>query len=119
MLMTRKEQFGAMLGHKLWGHPMFYELLFQMADLHSRKNHDYSGEGEPFQDLKAARRMGVDPSLKVALRIQDKEARFENFCKMGTLLVADESVEDTLIDMANFSLIEIILLREAKTDAGK
>lgn len=117
--MTPKEQFETIMGHKLYGHPMFYELLLAMADLHSRKNHDYSGEGECFLDLKAASRMGIEPTVKVALRIQDKEARFENFIKNGNLLVLDETAEDTLIDMANFSIIEIILMREAKSHAGK
>jgi len=95
-----------------FGHPRFYELLVQMAHLHSAKNHDYSGDEDPLGNFKAAYRMGAKPSLGVMLRLQDKWSRLERFVKTGKLLVKNESVYDTLMDNAVYSLLAIILLEE-------
>ena len=101
---------------EFYGHPMFYELLKQMADLHSRKNHDYAGD-DPLKNLKAANRLGITPFKGVALRLQDKFSRVESFIEKGELLVKDEAIEDTMMDIAVYSLLGIILRREAKKDA--
>lgn len=97
-----------------FGHPDFYKLLEQMAELHSRKNHDYCGTKEPLKNLKASLRIGVKPFVGVALRLQDKWSRLESFLNFGDFLVKDENVEDTLIDIAIYSLLAIILLRDEK-----
>jgi len=97
-----------------YGHPDFYKLLDQMADLHSRKNHDYAGTKDPLKNLKASKRIGVDPLTGVMLRLQDKWSRLESFMTSGEFLVKDESVEDTLMDNAVYSLLGIILRRESK-----
>ena len=101
------------------GHPVFYELLEQMADLHSRKNHDYSGTEEPLKNLKSSIRLGIDPVLAVLVRLQDKWSRLEEFAKKGVLEVKDESIEDTLMDNAVYSLLAIVLRREQKIEGGK
>lgn len=103
-----------MANEKQHGHPMFYELLEQMAALHSCKNHDYSGTEEPLKNLKSSVRLGVDPVLAVLVRLQDKWSRLEEFAKKGVLEVKDESIEDTLMDNAVYSLLAIVLRREQK-----
>lgn len=101
------------------GHPEFYKLLDQMAELHSKKNHDYSGDEDPLKNLKAARRLGVSPFLGVLVRLQDKWSRLEQFIKTGILEVKTEKIEDTLMDNAVYSLLAIILLREANAGLAK
>jgi len=101
---------------KQYGHPDFYKLLDQMAELHSRKNHDYAGTEDPLKNLRASLRLGVDPVTAVLVRLQDKWSRLEEFVISGQLLVKDESVEDTLMDNAVYSLLAIILRREQKND---
>jgi hypothetical protein len=101
-----------------FGHPEFYKLLEQMADLHSRKNHDYAGTKDPLRNLKASERMNVTPFKGVMIRLQDKWSRLEQFMVTDELLVKDESVEDTLMDNAVYSLLAIILRREAKANAS-
>ncbi len=96
------------------GHPDFYKLLEQMAELHSRKNHDYAGTSDPLKNLRACIRLELDPFIGVMVRLQDKWSRIEEFVKSKTLLVKNESVEDTLMDNAVYSLLAIILLREQK-----
>jgi len=96
------------------GHPMFYALLAEMAELHDRKNHDYAGGVDPLANFKASARMGIDPALAVLIRMMDKWSRLEAFVRQGNFAVKDESVEDTLMDNAVYSLIDIVLRREQK-----
>jgi len=103
-------------GQQFHGHPKFYEFLMQMAEVHSRKNHDYAGDADPLKNLRSAERIGLAPFVGVLVRLQDKWSRLEQFQKSGTLLVKDESVIDTLIDNANYSILAAILLLEAKAD---
>ena len=105
--------------NKQYGHPDFYELLDQMAELYSRKNHDYAGTSDPLKNLRACTRIEVDPFIGVMVRLQDKWSRLEEFVKSKTLFVKNESVEDTLMDNAVYSLLAIILLREQKKDTNK
>jgi len=93
---------------------MFYELLDKMADLHSRKNHDYAGDKDPLKNLRASERIGIEPVKAVIIRLQDKWSRLEEFINSGQLLVKEESVIDTLMDNAVYSLLAIILYEEAK-----
>ena len=97
---------------KQYGHPRFYELLDEIAELHSAKNHDYAGEGDPLRNLRACERMGMEPWIGVLVRLQDKASRLESFVKQGQLKVKNESLVDTLMDNAVYSLLGIILFEE-------
>ena len=97
---------------KKFGHPDFYKLLEQMADLHSRKNHDYAGTKDPLKNLRACVRLNLEPFLGVLVRLQDKWSRLEEFVNSGQLMVKNESVIDTLMDNAVYSLLAIILYEE-------
>lgn len=101
---------------KRHGHPMFYELLEAMAALHSRKNHDYAGKADPLRNFKKAELQGIEPWRGVLLRMSDKWSRLESFAKQDTCMVEDETIEDTLLDNAIYSLLCIILRRERKED---
>ena len=94
------------------GHPDFYKLLEQMADLHSRKNHDYAGTKDPLKNLRACERLNLEPFLGVLVRLQDKWSRLEEFVNSKQLMVKNESVIDTLMDNAVYSLLAIILYQE-------
>ena len=98
--------------NKYHGHPDFYKLIDEIREIHSNKNHDYSGEGDPFRNFKLSENMGV-PSWKGCLiRISDKFSRLCSFAKKEEFKVKDENIADTLKDMAVYSLICIILYRE-------
>lgn len=97
------------------GHPMFYNLLDKMADLHSRKNHDYSGTADPLRNLKSSKRLGLNPFMGVLVRLQDKWSRLESLSQTEPE-VKEESIEDTLLDNAVYSLLAIILLKEQKNE---
>jgi len=99
---------------KYYGHPEFYKLLDKMKEIHSNKNHDYSGEGDPFRNFRMSEEMGI-PSWKGCLiRMGDKYSRLCSFAKKQEYKVKDENIEDTLMDLAIYSLIDIILYKEKK-----
>ena len=95
------------------GHPLFYELLNKIGDLHARKNSNYAEDNDPLSNLKACERLNITPFMGVMIRLQDKWSRLEQLAKGKPDLVG-ESIEDTLMDNAVYSLLAIILLKEAK-----
>ena len=110
---------GASMGERFeaameYGHPDFYEMLIKMAELHSRKNHDYAGKGDPLSNLRSCERLGLPPWFGVIVRLQDKWSRLENFVLQKKLEVKDESVIDTALDNAVYSILFCILFSEAK-----
>ena len=102
-----------------YGHPGFYKLLDRMRDLHSRKNHDYAGAANPLRNFYKSREMGISPFAGVMVRLSDKWSRLESFMKQGILEVRGESVEDTLLDNAVYSLLAILLYREEQNESCK
>lgn len=96
------------------GHPQFYELLDQIADLHSRKNQNYSPGKDPFSNFRESEKFGVPDWLGCLVRMGDKWNRATNLAKGHKDLVG-ESIKDTLMDLAVYSLICIILYDEAST----
>ncbi len=95
------------------GHPMFYDLLNKIGDLHARKNSNYAEDMDPLSNLKACERLNITPFMGVMIRLQDKWSRLEQLAKGKPDLVG-ESIEDTLMDNAVYSLLAIVLLNEAK-----
>lgn len=103
--------------NRKYGHPRFYGLLEDMAELHSRKNHDYALETEPLSNLKASLAIGIPAWKGCVIRLMDKWDRIKNFARCETFKVKDESLKDTLMDNAVYSLLAIILYEEDVKDA--
>lgn len=95
----------------LQGDPLFYQLLNEIAELHSRKNHDYSKDGDPLSNLRACEAIGIPAYKGVLVRLQDKWSRLVELSKKEAK-VKEESVEDTLKDMAVYALLAICLRRQ-------
>lgn len=91
----------------------FNAIIKELGEIHNVKNHDYSG-GEYLSDIIASKRMGIVPWKNALLRMQQKMSRMESFAKQEELKVKDESVEDTLKDMAVYSLLCLLLYRHKK-----
>lgn len=108
----KKKKRDSDIDSKQYGHPRFYEMLKEMAELHSRKNHDYAGTSDPLKNLRACERLELKPFIGVMVRLQDKWSRLEEFVKSGKLMVKGESVKDTLMDNAVYSILAIILYEE-------
>lgn len=97
------------------GHPMFHELLEKMRDIHDRKNADY-GDGNPLGNFLEAERFGVSPFIGVLIRLSDKYTRIKSLCKRKNMEGAakEEAIEDTLLDLANYALLAIVILKEGR-----
>jgi hypothetical protein len=94
---------------------MFQDLLAQMQQISNAKAHDYAGSEDPLRNFRLCEAMGLPAWKGIVVRITDKLARIQSFCKKESLEVKDESIEDTLLDMANYSLLCLIMYRETKT----
>jgi hypothetical protein len=94
------------------GDPRFYALLEEIAELHSRKNHDYSKTTEPLSNFTRSKDLGVEPWRGVLVRMSDKWSRIEELSKGKE--PKNESLRDSLIDNAVYSLLCVLLLEDAK-----
>jgi predicted nucleotide modification protein, DUF1599 family len=97
------------------GHPMFHELLNEMRRIHNAKNADY-GDGKQLGNFQEAEGFGVSAFQGVLIRISDKYSRIKSLSKKDNMAgeVRDESIEDTLIDLANYAILAIVVRRESK-----
>jgi hypothetical protein len=93
------------------GHPQFYALIDEIVDLHARKNQDYARDDDPLSNFRQAEALGVPAWLGVLVRMSDKWSRIQELVKGKT--PQNESLRDSLIDLAVYALIDIILLEAA------
>lgn len=84
---------------------IFREITETMADVHARKNHDY---GNSFTILR-----GRYPNA-ILIRLFDKLNRLDTLMS-GTSARVDESIDDTLVDLANYAVMELV---ERRIEAG-
>lgn len=78
----------------------FAEMTYKMLELYSKKDRDY---GDSFNHS-----LDEDGLLVAKIRLGDKISRFNSLLKRGEVLVDDESIVDTLIDIANYSVMTIM-----------
>lgn len=74
----------------------------------TKKNHDYSGEAgdDPFANFRRCEAMGICTPLQGALvRLTDKFSRLSTYAQAGKLLVEDETVDDTILDLINYAVL--------------
>ena len=99
------------------GDPRYKKLLEDMWDLHCRKTADYGSDGDYLANLRASESFGILAWVGVMVRGNDKMHRIQEFAKKGVL--ENESVVDSLMDLAAYSLLALILYQEHKeTDNG-
>jgi len=85
----------------------FKETTQKMLAITTAKNQDYTGgDSNPFANFTATERLGVTSTERGFLtRMLDKIMRINAYIANGNLMVKDESVEDTLLDLANYSIL--------------
>ena len=76
------------------------KIQHEALELFSRKNADY---GDAFAKY---------GTVGVLMRIEDKLTRVMSITKNSIVLVNDETVRDTLIDLHNYSAMALMLLDE-------
>ena len=100
-------------GYITGGHPMFHQLLEKMREIHNAKNADY-GDGKQLGNFMEAEDFGVEAWRGALVRLSDKYSRVKSLAKRINQEgeVKDESFEDTLIDLANYALLTLVLYKE-------
>lgn len=93
------------------GCPEFYKVLQRMALLHAKKSGDYGSDNDILANLRSSEEFGVPAWVGAMIRANDKMIRIKNMAKRGRLL--NESVDDSLIDLANYTVLAIVLNEEA------
>jgi len=95
--------------------PAMYALMSNMVSIMLAKSHDYNeGQGDSYENLRSSAKMGIAPWRGVLLRMSDKFSRLCSFSNKQEYQVKDESFRDTLIDMANYSLLAVLMWDEEK-----
>ena len=78
----------------------------ECKELFRRKNHDY---GDAFAEY---------GPVGVLIRLGDKIKRCQQISNNGIQLVGDERLRDTLIDLANYANMTVMLLDEREEKNG-
>lgn len=84
------------------------EMTKKMGEITRAKNADYTGAtgDDPFANFNRVGSLGVCSTEQgFMVRMLDKYMRINSFVQKGFLNVKDESVEDTLLDLANYCLL--------------
>lgn len=84
----------------------FEDVTINLRNLYDAKNRDYGDSfGQSFQ------KWGLPMSC---IRLGDKLNRLESFAQKKDMKVDDESVEDTLMDMANYAIMTLVEMNMRK-----
>lgn len=82
------------------------ELCKILNAIYTQKNHDY---GDSFHQT------FLEEGFAMArIRLSDKLNRFKTLTRAAEQKVNDESVQDTLLDRANYALMTVLEMREAE-----
>ena len=88
---------------------MHREICEENNDLYARKNHDY---GDSFHQT------FVEEGMAMArIRLGDKFNRFKTLSRNEEQKVNDESIRDTLIDLANYAIMTVLEMEVSDHDA--
>jgi hypothetical protein len=84
----------------------FKESLELMESIMLSKNHDYAGkDADPFSNFSYCEKLGIcSVEEGILVRMSDKMTRIANLLKQDAKVV-DEKITDTLVDLANYSII--------------
>lgn len=84
----------------------FEDVTINLRNLYDAKNRDYGDSfGQSFQ------KWGLPMAC---IRLGDKLNRLESFAQKKDMQVNDESVEDTLMDMANYAIMTLVEMNMRK-----
>ena len=87
----------------------FLELLEELRTLHYEKTASYGGATDPFENVTASAKCGVEPWRRALCDLSDCVVRMQKYATGQPV-----DYENALIDAANWSLICLLKLREDK-----
>lgn len=101
----------------------FKEITNQMHAVMCNKNKDYAGATNidafsNFNVIELLTNNSISRELGTVVRMTDKLSRVIRLLKQKNNVV-DEKIEDTLLDLANYSILLILMLRERPNEHNK
>lgn len=99
-------------------HREFYDIIDQMVSTFEKKNHDYAGSDakDMMKNFMECEDYGIKMSSGIITRMSDKITRMKNLMRTRTKKVKDESLIDTVQDLANYCILLIIALKRENND---
>ncbi len=94
-----------------------YDDSTKMIQIYESKDADYSSDGKPMGNLRTSEMFGIPAYKGVLMRMGDKCQRVQSFIKQGILQVKEETVSDTLLDLANYAILGCILRDECSSES--
>lgn len=97
------------------------ECCEKMKAISLAKNSDYTGDSpDPFSNFQTVEALGIcETEIGFLTRMTDKFKRIISFSKLGFLKVKDESIEDTLLDLANYCILFAAFIKSKKEKVEK
>jgi hypothetical protein len=92
----------------------FHEIVKEMVELHDRKNRDYAGSEYLSNFLMCEKYIGIPAWKGCIIRLSDKMSRLMTIARTDEIAVSDETVTDTLTDLAVYAIITRILYENFK-----
>lgn len=94
----------------------FAENFFaKCIEISRKKNADYTGiSSDPFANFRSVEALDISANDGFLTRMMDKMTRIASFAHTGELQVKDETVIDTLRDLANYSCLMAGLIESRK-----
>lgn len=90
----------------------FDQVLADIRALHDKKQADYGKSHDPFANVRASEEFGIPGWVGAMIRANDKMRRLQAAAS-GSKLV-NEGIEDSLIDLAVYAIIGLVLFREGE-----
>lgn len=97
------------------GDPRFLDAVWEIVQLHAKKQKDYGSEQDPFANVRASEDFGVPSWVGALVRLNDKVTRLKNFADKRVL--QNESALDSMYDISVYALIAAILYKEETSDS--
>lgn len=85
------------------------QICSELTALYERKNHDY---GDSFGKSFAEYGMAMP-----CIRLEDKLNRLKALTRNGDQQVSDESIDDTLMDLANYAIMTLVERRITESES--
>jgi hypothetical protein len=83
----------------------FKKILEEVQKMHDKKSRDYGRPGDPYYNIRGSEDFGIPSWIGAVLRSNDKMKRIQLAAQGSSL--ANESVEDSLLDMITYLVIAL------------
>lgn len=96
-------------------HKEYFDLIKHIIVTFKKKNNDYAGsDAQDFmKNFARCENFGIDMVSGIITRMSDKITRMENLFRLRDQQVKDESLEDTILDLANYCLLLVVAMRRS------